>query len=511
MTNKLQITSVNDYIVEISGSHNFAQGEFLALKDNPHVQFMVISAKENSAYCLGVNNSVKYAVGSEVTTSVRSSLVKTSLEYFGKVIDVHGNVLYPTKTAAPKNFLTHQSQTISAENHLMNYELLEEQLKTGYAIIDLLIPIGKGQRELIIGDRQTGKSFIALNTIINQKNKNIKCIYVAIGQTQNQVSWVYQTLKENDALDYTMIINAPAETPFEQYLAPYVGMAHAENLSYEDDVLIVFDDLTKHANVYREIALLTNKPIGKEAYPGDMFYAHARLLERSGKFKNRKSITALPILQTIDNDITSLIASNVISITDGQIVTSSELFALNKYPAINIDLSVSRIGTKLQNPITAQTTKTINTIYRAFKRQTKLAALKYDLNEEVNNLIISGIQIEKLFNQKGISSYDSMDLFLTAQIIKYNILNNLKDKEIQQAIEFLIAFAKEDQVSIQMVNNLINNSLSDKNAPRDYFAFVLHSYSNMFNLNWNIALSKEYLNLNQSLITKIHKQLTGGK
>ncbi|UUM19661.1 MULTISPECIES: MSC_0619 family F1-like ATPase alpha subunit [unclassified Mycoplasma] len=510
MTNKIQITSINEYIVQISGNHSFTQGDFLVLKNNPNVKFMVISASLNTAFCLCTTNKEKFLVGSEVLPAQENKLVKTSLEYFGKIIDIHGNIIFPIGVRASQ-FLDVQSKTIQAENDLMVYQTLTEQLNTGYAIVDLLIPLGKGQRELIIGDRQTGKSFIALNTIINQKDKNVKCIYVAIGQTQNQVSWVYQTLKEHNALDYTIIVNASPENPFEQYLAPYIGMAHAENLSYFDDVLIVFDDLTKHANVYREIALLTKKPIGKEAYPGDMFYAHARLLERSGRFVGRKSISALPILQTIDNDITSLIASNVISITDGQIVTSSELFALNKYPAINIDLSVSRIGTRLQKPIISQTTKTINTIYRAFKRQTKLAALKYDLNEEVNNLIISGIQIEKLFNQKGITSYDEYDLFLTSQIIQFNILNNLKENQMQRAIEFIIKFVKEDKVSTELINNIIQGKISDKTAPKDYFSFLLKTYSDMHNLNWNIVAPKEYLNLNSALISKIHSSFKGAK
>ncbi|VEU74962.1 ATP synthase F0F1 subunit alpha [Mycoplasmopsis citelli] len=510
MTNKLIITSVNEYIVQISGTHNFTQGEFLVLKNKPEVKFMIISANQTTAFALCTTTKEKFSVGSEVLPVAENKLIKTSPEYFGKIIDIHGNIVFPISTK-PTHFLDVQSKSVQAENDLMVYQTLEEQLNTGYAIVDLLIPLGKGQRELIIGDRQTGKSFIALNTIINQKNKNVKCVYVAIGQTQNQVSWIYQTLKEHGALDYTFIVNASAENPFEQYLAPYIGMAHAENLSHFDDVLIVFDDLTKHANVYREIALLIKKPIGKEAYPGDMFYAHARLLERSGKFVGRKTISALPILQTIDNDITSLIASNVISITDGQIVTSSELFALNKYPAINIDLSVSRIGTRLQKPIVSQTTKTINTIYRAFKRQTKLAALKYDLNEEVNNLILSGIQIEKLFNQKGITSYDEYDLFLTSQIIQFNILNNLKEDQIQRAIEFIIKYVKEDKVSTELMNNIILNKLTDVNAPKDYFSFLLKTYSDTYNLNWKITAHKEYLNLNSALISKIHSSFKGAK
>lgn len=419
MNKQLHISAIHDYIIEVSGNYNFIQNEILELVNNVEAKLMVITASQDKAFCLAKKDVQAYKIGELVVSSKQNRNVKTSKNFFGKIIDIDNNILFPlTKSQEEIIYSENNSEIFSFNNNLMDYQQLNEQLYSGYSIVDLLIPIGKGQRELIIGDRKTGKTFIALNTIINQKNHNVKCIYVAIGQQQKEVAVIYETLKKHKAIDYTIIINASSDKPYDQFLAPYIAMAHAENLSYNDDVLIVFDDLTKHANVYREIALLTNKPVGKEAFPGDMFYAHARLLERSGKFLNRKTITALPILQTIDNDITSLIASNIISITDGQIVTNSNLFSLNKFPAIDVDLSVSRIGSSVQNSLIAQSSKVVNTIYRSFKRQIKLSALKYDLNEEINNLIISGLQIEKLFNQKGISSYDSKNIFISSKIIQ---------------------------------------------------------------------------------------------
>ncbi|VEU76663.1 MSC_0619 family F1-like ATPase alpha subunit [Mycoplasmopsis columbina] len=508
MNNKLYISAIHDYIIQISGDYKYAQNEIFEVKNNRDFKLMVISANENVAFCLANSDSKLISVGQEVEVSDQNTKIVTNKSYYGKIIDVFGDVIFP-KMHTSNDFYQNRVEILKTENNLMTYQPLEEQLYTGYAVIDLLIPIGKGQRELIIGDRKTGKSFIALNTIINQKNKGVKCIYVAIGQTQSQVASIYQTLKEHGADSYTIIVNAPSEKPYEQYLAPYVGMAHAENISQHDDVLIVFDDLSKHANIYREIALLTNKPVLKEAFPGDMFYAHSRLLERSGKFKDRKSITALPIVQTIDNDITSLIASNVISITDGQIVTNSDLFASNKYPAVDVNLSVSRIGSRVQNKLIAQTAKVIATLYRAFKKQMKLAALKYDLNDDINNLMISGLQIEKLFNQKGITSYDANEMFLTSKLIQWNLLNQLTDKNIEKAIKFLIAFVKKDSVSQDIIKNSIENTLKNDELAKNYFAFILQTYSNMYDLNWKVSSKEEFVELDKNLITQTHEELEG--
>ncbi|UBX97425.1 ATP F0F1 synthase subunit alpha [Mycoplasmopsis synoviae] len=514
MENKLYISAVSDYVVEISGKSSFKQNELYHLANNKDAILMVISASEDKAFCLIKLNQKDYKIGSEVVKATNSNqTIETTNDYFGKIIDIYGKILHQQEFINLNliNFLPQKSHIFNVNNHLMTYLPLEEQLNTGYSLIDLLIPIGKGQRELIIGDRKTGKSFIALNTIINQKDKNVKCIYVAIGQNQNEIANVYALLKEYDAHKYTIVINAPSEKPYEQYLAPYIAMAHAENLSYENDVLIVFDDLTKHANIYREIALLIDKPVGKEAFPGDMFYAHARLLERSGKFKNRKSITALPILQTVDNDITSLIASNIISITDGQIVTNSELFALNKYPAIDVNLSVSRIGSSVQNKLMNNTAKTIGSLYKAFKKQAKLVAVKYDLNDDINSLMLSGEQIEKMFNQKGITSYNEKDIFLVSKLIEWNLLNNLNDDDIHLAIRFLIAYEKENAECAKVINDLINNQVKDENLVKEYFVYLLAKFSLKYKLNWKIVAKKVFAIVDEKTLDKVYKQLFGDK
>ncbi|WP_337899541.1 ATP F0F1 synthase subunit alpha, partial [Mesomycoplasma ovipneumoniae] len=244
--------------------------------------------------------------------------------------------------------------------------------------------------------RQTGKTHIGINTIINQKNSpTTKCIYVSIGQKRQNLVSLYHDLLKNGAMNNTIVLHAASTSPFDQYLAPYFAMAHAENLSYNYDVVIVFDDLSKHASVWREVALLTNQPIGKEAFPADIFFAHSKLLERSGRFIGRKSITALPILQTVDNDITALVSSNVISITDGQIITSSALFAEGKIPAVNIGLSVSRTGSSVQAKNIRAISKEISSLYYNYQKQIKLAKLDYDLNKETSDLLFKGSQVEQ--------------------------------------------------------------------------------------------------------------------
>ncbi|WP_406614352.1 MSC_0619 family F1-like ATPase alpha subunit [Mycoplasma corogypsi] len=367
--------------------------------------------------------------------------------------------------------------------------------------LDLLIPVGKGQRELIIGDRQTGKTHIALNTIINQKGKNVKCIYVAIGQQHSQVSSVYKTLLDNGAMDYTMIIDASSNSPYDQYLAPYVGMAHAENIANHYDVLIIFDSLTQHANIYREIALLTNKPVGKEAFPGDMFFAHSRLLERSGKFVGRKSITALPIIQTVENDITSLIASNVISITDGQIVTNSELFASGKIPAVDIDLSVSRIGGNVQQKHIARVAREIGKIYKAYKRQTKLASLKYDLNDETSTLISNGMLVENMFIQKGISIYTEKTLFLVSKLISWGVLKNIQN--VQWALSFFNILVDVDPIAKTNYENLVSNTAQDEDTIKNYFAFALLNYAQHSGIKVNVETEGNFVPLSVTLLANI--------
>lgn len=503
---KLTISAIFDYIVEISGAFDFKQNQNFTLKNKPEIKLMVISATTEKAYCLSSSTSSDFSVGEEVVLSNFEDKIFTSELFFGSIIDINGEIVYPSaKTKVIYEDQSTFSYPFNKPNLLMNYQPLQEQLKTGYISVDLLIPVGKGQRQLIIGDRKTGKTFIALNAIINQRNTNVKCIYVAIGQQHSQVAETYKLLSDHDAMKNTFILSASASNPYEQFLAPYIAMAHAENLSHKYDVLVVFDDLSAHANIYREMALLTNKPVGKEAFPGDMFFAHARLLERAGKFVGKKTITALPILQTVDNDITSLVSSNVISITDGQIVTNSELFASGKIPAIDFDLSVSRIGASVLNSFSRKTAAEISKIYKAYKKQTKLASLKYDLNDETNALISNGLLIENMFKQVGVSLYSDQTIFLTSKLISWGLLKDIPNT--QQAITFLSYLIEEDQLAQTTFDSILNNENIDEANARNFFAFALKEFSDFNHLNWNIQPEAKFLKFSEQLLETITKKM----
>ena len=316
---------------------------------------------------------------------------------------------------------------------------------------------------------------------------------------------IYNILRQYDALKNTIIIDAPATSAYEQYLAPYIGMAHAENISEKDDVLIIFDDLTKHANIFREIALLTDKPVGKEAMPGDMFFAHSQLLERAGSFVGKKTITALPILQTVDGDITSLISSNIISITDGQIVTSSDLFSQGVLPAINVNLSVSRTGSSVQNRTITKVAAEIGKIYKEYKRHLKLAMLDYEFNKETSILLYKGKMIDKMFKQRGFSLYSYNFTMLMSKLISWTILKGVKDE--QKALMFLNALIETNKEAKAAFESIKTNENYDDNILRNYFAYALKQYSDYLNLGWEIEYDHEFISLEPDYLSKIAKTL----
>ncbi|ENY69038.1 ATP synthase alpha chain [Mycoplasmopsis bovigenitalium 51080] len=509
-TNKISktpiVSSIFDYMIEVTGNFNYSQKQMFSIVGKPHIQLILISATTEKAILLSNDQGGNISIGDRLELLKSNYNVYTSDIYFGKVIDVSGNVVLPTPTKKPE-FAKHQQSTqiFKLAHDLMTVKTLNEQLYTGITSIDLLIPIGKGQRELIIGDRQTGKTHIALNTIINQAKNNVKCIYVAIGQKREQIANIYSTLEKYDALKNTIIIDAFATSTYDQYLAPYVGMAHAENLSYENDVLIVFDDLTKHANIIREMALLSDAPVGKEAMPGDIFFAHSQFLERAGSFVGRKTITALPILQTIDGDITSLISSNVISITDGQIVTSADLFSAGKLPAINIDLSVSRTGSSVQNRTITQVAGEIGKIYRKYKRHLKLATLDYDFNTETSALLNKGKMIDKLFSQRGYSLYSHSFIMLSSKIISWNLFKGVTDH--QKAMNYLNYIINTNFEAKSAYENIISGKEYDDSITKNFFAFALQQYSNYLGLDWNIQVENKFIEFPKNYLEKVAIEL----
>ncbi|WP_027334136.1 MSC_0619 family F1-like ATPase alpha subunit [Mycoplasma elephantis] len=503
ITNNPKVTAIFNYIVKVSGIFNYQQRDTFTIKGKENIKLFLLSATDNEAFLLTNDNSKEIQVGDEVVKT-QNFFVFTNEKHFGKIINIYGDEVYPKSQRIDYEHGNIYHPFFGLPHNLMSVRTLNEQLYTGIILIDLLFPIGKGQRELIIGDRQTGKTHIAINTIINQAKKNIKCVYVAIGQKKEAITNIYNTLKKYNALDNTIIIDAPSTSPYEQYLAPYVGMAHAENISETNDVLIIFDDLTKHANIFREMALLSDKPVGKEAMPGDMFFAHSSLLERAGSFANKKTITALPILQTIDNDITSLIASNIISITDGQIVTSSDLFAQGKFPAINADLSVSRTGSSVQTRAVTKVSGEIGKIYKAYKRHLKLSLLDYDFNKEISDLLYKGKMIDKLFTKNGFSLYSySFAIFMT-KIISWGILKNIKDD--QKALAFLDTLIKISDDAKNAFDLIKNDEPHDEDMMKNYFAYALKQYSDFLDLKWDVNYEYGFIPLDKEILEKIAKE-----
>ena len=504
-TTNPKISAIFDYIIEVEGAFPYEQRQMFTAKKSPDTKMILISATQNKAYLLANNENKVLSIGDEIVKSKTKSEVFTSDLQFGNVIDINGNIVLPFKEEVKQNKDSKYTPIFKLAHNLMSVKTLNEQLYTGITVIDLLIPIGKGQRELIIGDRQTGKTHIALNAIINQAKTNTKCIYVAIGQKRESISNIYNILRQYDALKNTIIIDAPATSAYEQYLAPYIGMAHAENISEKDDVLIIFDDLTKHANIFREIALLTDKPVGKEAMPGDMFFAHSQLLERAGSFVGKKTITALPILQTVDGDITSLISSNIISITDGQIVTSSDLFSQGVLPAINVNLSVSRTGSSVQNRTITKVAAEIGKIYKEYKRHLKLAMLDYEFNKETSILLYKGKMIDKMFKQRGFSLYSYNFTMLMSKLISWTILKGVKDE--QKALMFLNALIETNKEAKAAFESIKTNENYDDNILRNYFAYALKQYSDYLNLGWEIEYDHEFISLEPDYLSKIAKTL----
>lgn len=341
------IIEVGDGISRVHGLENAMAGELLEFEGSTYGMALNLEENNVGVVLLGDDSKLKEGVkvkrtGRIVEVPVGDALIGRVVNALGQPIDGKG----PIKTDKYRPIESPAPEVIERQS-------VNQPLQTGIKAIDSLIPIGKGQRELIIGDRQTGKTTIATDTILNQKGQDVICIYVAIGQKESTVAGIVELFEEKGAMDYTIVLSeSAAKLAPLQYIAPYSGVAMAEEFMHQGkDVLIVYDDLSKHAVAYREMSLLLRRPPGREAYPGDVFYLHSRLLERAAKLSDELgggSITALPIIETQDGDISAYIPTNVISITDGQIFLESELFFAGQRPAVNSGLSVSRVGGSAQ-------------------------------------------------------------------------------------------------------------------------------------------------------------------
>ena len=341
------IIQIGDGIARVYGLDDCMQGELLEFPNN--VYGMALNLEQDNVGCVLLGSEEGIKEGDIVKRTNKIVEVPVGEGILGRVVNPLGEEI---DGKGPINYSGTRPIEVPAPS-IIDRSSVNEPLQTGIKAIDSMVPIGKGQRELIIGDRQTGKTAIAVDTILNQKGKDVICIYVAIGQKQSTVAHIVNTLEEMGALDYSIIVAGTAsESAPLQYLAPYAGCSMGEYFMHKGkDVLIIYDDLSKHAVAYRTMSLLLRRPPGREAYPGDVFYIHSRLLERAAKLSKEHgggSLTALPIIETLAGDVTAYIPTNVISITDGQIFLESELFNTGQRPAVNAGISVSRVGGNAQ-------------------------------------------------------------------------------------------------------------------------------------------------------------------
>ena len=394
-----QVLSVSDGVAIVKGIEHCLNSELIMFTSTTYGIAMNLEPERVGIVLLGeaedvVEGTMCKRTGKTVSVPVGTSLLGRVIDPLGNPIDgrgvIHSSSFRPIESPAPG---------------IIDRSPVNASLETGITSIDSMTPIGKGQRELIIGDRQTGKTAIAIDTILNQKGKNVICVYVAIGQKMSTIVQVVNTLEKYNALSYTVVVAASAsQTASVQYIAPYAGCAIAEEFMYgsNDDVLIIYDDLTKHAQAYRALSLLLRRPPGREAYPGDVFYLHSRLLERAAKMditKGGGSITALPIIETQGGDISAYIPTNVISITDGQIYLESELFFSGQRPAINVGLSVSRVGGDAQSKAMKKVAGPLRLNLAQAREMASFAQFGSDLDENTQMQLKLGIVLNEILKQ----------------------------------------------------------------------------------------------------------------
>ena len=422
------VITIGDGIALVHGLQNAMSGELLLF---PHdVYGMVLNLEEEhvGAVLMGDDSGIKEGdevkrTGKIVEVPVGDMMLGRVVNALGQAIDggapITSDVYRPVERVAPG---------------VMTRKSVHQPIQTGLKIIDSMIPIGKGQRELIIGDRQTGKTAIAIDTILNQKGKNVKCIYVAIGQKASTVAQIVEKLRSHGAMEYTTIVSATAsEAAPLQYIAPYAGCAIGEEWKEKgEDVLIIYDDLSKHAVAYRTMSLLLKRPPGREAYPGDVFYLHSRLLERAAKLNDELgggSLTALPIIETQAGDISAYIPTNVISITDGQIFLQTELFNSGVRPAVDSGLSVSRVGSAAQVKAMKQVSGSLKLELAQFREMQAFAKFGSDLDSATAETLAHGERLTKLLIQ---NQYDPMPV--SHQVVSLFAAKNkfLKPVKVEQ-------------------------------------------------------------------------------
>lgn len=426
------VIQVADGIARIHGLDNAMQGELLEFPGQ--IYGMVLNLEEDNVGAVLLGNHKNINEGDIVKSTGRVVEVPVGDEMLGRVVNALGQ---PVDDLGPID-TDKRRQIERVAPGVISRKSVDTPLQTGIKAIDAMVPIGRGQRELIIGDRQTGKTAIAIDTIINQKGQNVKCIYVAIGQKASTVAGIVKTLKEHGAMAYTtVVVSTASDLAPLQYIAPYSGCAIGEEwMENGDDVLVVYDDLSKHATAYRTLSLLLRRPPGREAYPGDVFYLHSRLLERAAKLSDELgggSLTALPIIETQAGDVSAYIPTNVISITDGQIYLETEMFNSGFRPAVNAGLSVSRVGGAAQIKAIKKLAAPIRVELAQYRELAAFSQFGSELDADTKEKLAQGERIKEMLKQ---DQYNTLPVEYQVIIIYVATKKYLLDIKVEEVLDF---------------------------------------------------------------------------
>lgn len=470
------VVTIGDGVALVYGLDKAMLGELVFFPND--IYGMVMNLEEENVGCVLLGNDTEIKEGDMVKRTHQVVEVPVGDEMLGRVVnalgqpldglgDIKTNKRRPVERIAPG---------------VMYRKSVDTPLQTGIKAIDAMIPIGRGQRELIIGDRQTGKTAIAIDTIINQKGKNVICVYVAIGQKNSTVASIVDKLKKSGAMDYSVVVSATAsELAPLLYIAPYSGMAIAEEwLEQGKDVLIIFDDLSKHAVAYRTLSLLLKRPSGREAYPGDVFYLHSRLLERACKLDPKYgggSITALPIIETQAGDISAYIPTNVISITDGQIFLITDLFNAGQRPAVDSGLSVSRVGGAAQTKAMKQVASSLKIELASYRELLAFSQFGSDLDEDTKRVLAHGAVLMEVLKQDQYDTYSLDREIIELYTAKNRYLENIAIKDIKPNLNRLYENIKSTHPEL-IETILLEKKLSEETEKQlssyieDYFKII---------------------------------------
>ena len=458
------VLTVGDEIATVSGLQNVRYGEILLFPGG--IKGMVQDLRRESVGCVLFGSSREIRAGAAVRRSGKTAGMPVGSGFLGRVVDALGRPIDGKGEIRPEDYRPIEAPAPG----ILDRQPVDTPMETGLLAVDAIFPIGRGQRELIIGDRQTGKTAIALDTILNQKGKGVLCIYAAIGQKSSSVAQLVGNLARRGAMDYTVVVNAPASAPASlQYIAPYAATALGEHFMYQGrDVLIVYDDLSKHAIAYRALSLLLERSPGREAYPGDVFYLHSRLLERSAHLSEELgggSMTALPIVETQAGDVSAYIPTNVISITDGQLFLESGLFFSGQRPAVNVGLSVSRVGGDAQTRAMKSSAGALRLDLAQYREMEVFTQFSSDLDEVTKRQLVYGQGLMRLLRQPQYHPLSQHCQVITLTAALNHLLQDIPGKEMKSAQEALLTYAEtQDPALCQRIDATGELPPEDKDA-----------------------------------------------